>query len=59
MVPKMDSTNPLERAIDRAVASEGWKIVLLTRLSPVFPYTLLNYAFGLTRVKLGHYVLVM
>jgi uncharacterized membrane protein YdjX (TVP38/TMEM64 family) len=44
-------------AIDQAVAAEGWKIVLLTRLSPVFPYTLLNYAFGLTRVKLGHYVL--
>jgi len=42
--------------IDRAVADEGWKIVLLTRLSPVFPFTLLNYAFGLTRVKLSHYV---
>jgi uncharacterized membrane protein YdjX (TVP38/TMEM64 family) len=44
-------------AIDQAVASEGWKIVGLTRLSPVFPFTLLNYAFGLTRVKLSHYVL--
>ena len=44
-------------AIDRAVASEGWKIVGLTRLSPVFPFTLLNYAFGITRVKLGHYIL--
>jgi len=44
-------------AIDRAVAAEGWKIVLLTRLSPVFPFTLLNYAFGLTRVKLAHYIL--
>jgi uncharacterized membrane protein YdjX (TVP38/TMEM64 family) len=44
-------------AIDRAVAAEGWKIVFLTRLSPVFPYTLLNYAFGLTQVKLGHYIL--
>ena len=43
--------------LDKAVAEEGWKIVVLTRLSPVFPYTLLNYAFGLTRVKLGHYVL--
>src|SRR2546426_340028 len=43
--------------IDRAVADEGWKIVLLTRLSPVFPFSLLNYAFGLTRVKLSHYVL--
>ena len=29
----------------------------LTRLSPLFPFTLLNYAFGLTRVKLSHYML--
>ena len=43
-------------AIDRAVADEGWKIVGLTRLSPVFPFALLNYAFGLTRVKLRDYV---
>src|ERR1043166_2896553 len=43
--------------IDRAVAQEGWTIVFLTRLSPVFPFTLLNYAFGLTRVRLSHYVL--
>lgn len=44
-------------AIDQAVAREGWKIVGLTRLSPVFPFTLLNYAFGLTQVRLGHFVL--
>jgi len=44
-------------AIDKAVAGEGWKIVGLTRLSPVFPFTLLNYAFGLTRVKVRDYVL--
>ncbi|MDE3100407.1 MAG: TVP38/TMEM64 family protein [Verrucomicrobiota bacterium] len=44
-------------AIDKAVANEGWKIVGLTRLSPVFPFTLLNYSFGLTRVKLRDYVL--
>jgi uncharacterized membrane protein YdjX (TVP38/TMEM64 family) len=44
-------------AIDQAVAGEGWKIVLLKRLSPVFPFTLLNYAFGLTRVSLRDYVL--
>lgn len=45
------------RAIDEAVAREGWKIVGLTRLSPVFPFNLLNYAFGLTRVGLRAYVL--
>jgi len=44
-------------AIDKAVAGEGWKIVGLTRLSPVFPFTLLNYAFGLTQVKLRDFVL--
>jgi len=49
--------NPRFAAIDHAVGSEGWKIVLLTRLSPIFPFTLLNYAFGLTSVKFSHYVL--
>jgi uncharacterized membrane protein YdjX (TVP38/TMEM64 family) len=43
------------KAIDEAVAREGWKIVFLTRLSPVFPFNLLNYTFGLTRVSLKHY----
>ena len=45
------------QAIDRGVAEEGWKIVGLTRLSPVFPFNLLNYAFGITRVSLKDYVL--
>jgi uncharacterized membrane protein YdjX (TVP38/TMEM64 family) len=31
--------------------------VLLTRLSPIFPFSLLNYGLGLTQVKLSHYVL--
>lgn len=44
------------RAIDRAVAREGFKIVLLARLSPVFPFNLLNYALGLTGVTLRSYL---
>ena len=44
-------------AIDRAVAHEGFKIVLLTRLSPIFPFNLLNYAFGVTGVSLKDYAL--
>lgn len=48
--------HPTFSAMDKAVAEEGWKIVGLTRLSPVFPFTLLNYAFGLTRVRLRDYV---
>lgn len=43
--------------IDAAVGREGWKIVGLTRLSPVFPFSLLNYAYGLTKVSLRDYVL--
>ena len=56
-VAKKIEGNASFAAIDRAVADEGWKIVGLTRLSPVFPFTLLNYAFGLTRVTLRDYVL--
>lgn len=45
------------QAIDEAVGREGFKIVLLTRLSPVFPFNLLNYAFGITGVTLRDYFL--
>lgn len=44
-------------AMDQAVGREGWKIVGLARLSPIFPFNLLNYAFSLTRVSLRDYVL--
>jgi uncharacterized membrane protein YdjX (TVP38/TMEM64 family) len=42
-------------AIDEAVGREGWKIVGLTRLSPIFPFNLSNYAYGLTKVTLRDY----
>ncbi len=44
-------------AIDSAVGKKGWKIVFLTRLSPVFPFNLINYAYGLTKVPFSHYAL--
>lgn len=47
--------NPRFAAIDRAIAREGRKIVFLLRLSPVFPFNLLNYALGLTRVRFADY----
>ncbi len=42
-------------AIDRAIAGEGRKIVFLLRLVPFFPFNLLNYALGLTRVRFVDY----
>ena len=48
--------NPRFAAIDRAVGREGFKIVLLLRLSPVFPFNMLNYGLGLTNVRFVDYV---
>lgn len=56
-VAKKIEGNDKFAAIDRAVSKEGFKIVLLTRLSPAFPFVLLNYAYGLTGVSLKDYVL--
>lgn len=49
--------NPKFAALDRAIGREGFKMVLLVRLSPVFPFTLLNYFLGLTTVRTSSYVL--
>ena len=48
---------PSFEALDKATRHEGFIIVLLTRLSPLFPFNLLNYAFGLTAVRFRDYVL--
>ncbi len=42
--------HPRFEALDAALGREGWRIVLLTRLSPLFPYNLVNYLFGLTAI---------
>jgi len=49
--------DPRFKAIDSAVSEEGWKIVGLLRLSPLVPFNLQNYLYGLTDIKLPHYVL--
>lgn len=56
-VEKKIAGNEKFAAVDRAVGREGLKIVLLTRLSPVFPFNLLNYAYGVTGVSLKDYIL--
>jgi uncharacterized membrane protein YdjX (TVP38/TMEM64 family) len=42
-------------ALDRAVGEQGFKVVFLSRLSPITPFLTFNYAFGLTQVTLGQY----
>jgi len=56
-ISKRIENNERFQAIDRAVGKQGFKVVLLTRLSPVFPFNLLNYAFGLTDVRFRDYAL--
>ena len=41
----------------RGVEEEGWRFVAFVRLVPLFPFNLVNYAFGLTRIRLGEYAL--
>jgi len=48
--------SPKWKQLDREVEKHGWKVVAFTRLIPLFPYNLLNFAFGLTGVKLLHYI---
>jgi uncharacterized membrane protein YdjX (TVP38/TMEM64 family) len=47
---------PKWEQLDDQVARHGWKVVAFTRLIPVFPFNLLNYAFGLTKIPFSHYV---
>ena len=44
-------------ALDQAIAERGAVVVFLTRLAPIFPFNLLNYALGLTQIRLRQYVL--
>ena len=56
-IEQLTSSNKKFKALDRAIASEGMKIVFLVRLAVVFPFTYINYAFGLTAIPLWRYVL--
>lgn len=56
-IEAMTASNKKSRALDRAIAAEGMKIVFLVRLAVVFPFTYINYAFGLTAIPLWRYVI--
>jgi uncharacterized membrane protein YdjX (TVP38/TMEM64 family) len=59
LVQRRVAANPTLTTIDRAVGESGLRIVFLLRLSPAIPFVLSNYALGITRVKLPHFVLGM
>lgn len=46
------------KRVDEGVAEKGWLYVAITRLIPIFPFNLLNYAFGLTRIRFATYLFI-
>jgi len=56
-VARWAESNPKFRSLDQAIGRQGFKMVLLLRLSPIFPFVLLNYFLGLTAIRTGAYAL--
>jgi uncharacterized membrane protein YdjX (TVP38/TMEM64 family) len=56
VVEKSFAANREFARLARAAQSGGWKIVALARLSPIFPFSIGNYAFGITRIPALHYL---
>ncbi len=58
LVESWAADNQRVRKLDEGVEKHGWRMLLITRLVPLFPFNLQNYAYGLTRVGVGSYVLL-
>ncbi|MFT5124292.1 MAG: putative membrane protein YdjX (TVP38/TMEM64 family) [Kiritimatiellia bacterium] len=58
MVENWAAKNPVFKKIDEGVDANGWRMIMFTRLVPLFPFNLQNYAYGLTRVNFLTYVVV-
>ena len=56
VVERWMAPHPALGRMDRAVARHGWRIVMITRLVPIFPFNLQNYAYGLTSISFRAYV---
>jgi len=57
-IHKWIAKSPQWGKLDRAVAQKGWKIVFLTRMSPIVPSNVLNYGFSLTKINFWQYLFV-
>ena len=58
LVEGWTSNNERLKRLDEGVERQGWRMLLVTRLVPLFPFNLQNYAYGLTKIGLGTYVLL-
>ncbi len=58
MVEKWVEGNEQFEKIDKGVEKNGWRMLMITRMVPLFPFNLQNFAYGLTKIKLGTYVFV-
>jgi uncharacterized membrane protein YdjX (TVP38/TMEM64 family) len=56
-IEQLAQRNEKYEAVDRAIKRHGWKVVLLLRISPLLPYTISNYIYGLTAVDFVHYLI--
>ena len=54
---RRQSANQVFRLLEKAVERDAWKIIFLSQLHPLFPTSLLNYLYGLTRIRFGQYML--
>ena len=58
MVEGWAQSNQIFKKIDDGVAAQGWRMLMITRLVPLFPFNLQNYAYGLTKIAFPTYILV-
>jgi uncharacterized membrane protein YdjX (TVP38/TMEM64 family) len=56
-VEKFARNNEKFEAVDRAIGKSGWKVVLMLRISPILPYTIANYLYGLTAIRFVPYMI--
>ena len=56
-VEKFARKNEKFEAVDRAIAKSGWKVALMLRISPLLPYTIANYLYGLTAIRFVPYMI--
>ena len=56
LVERLIADRPMFRRLDRGVEQQGWRMMVVIRLVPIFPFMFVNYALGLTRIRFWTYV---